>query len=109
MSESSQIGKESRGISDRLPRWYAVHTRSRHEKRIELSLRQAGVDTFLPLVREVHRWSEAQGSRASAVSLLPVCAHRAGNGGPAHRTENVRGTQFCRYAGFGVLNSRSGD
>lgn len=58
MSESSQIGKESRGINDRLPRWYAVHTRSRHEKRIELSLRQAGVDTFLPLIREVHHWSD---------------------------------------------------
>jgi len=38
--------------------WYAIHTRSRHEKRIEFSLRQAGVDTFLPLIREVHRWSD---------------------------------------------------
>jgi transcription antitermination factor NusG len=38
--------------------WYAIHTRARHEKHIDTSLRQAGIDTFLPLVREVHRWSD---------------------------------------------------
>jgi transcription antitermination factor NusG len=40
------------------PRWYAIHTRARHEKRIDLSLRRGGMDTFLPVVREVHRWSD---------------------------------------------------
>jgi transcription antitermination factor NusG len=39
-------------------RWYAVHTRARHEKQIELRLRQTGVELFLPLVTEVHRWSD---------------------------------------------------
>ncbi len=38
--------------------WYAIHTRARHEKRIDVSLRQAGIDTFLPLMREVHHWSD---------------------------------------------------
>ncbi|HEX6905413.1 MAG TPA: UpxY family transcription antiterminator [Terriglobales bacterium] len=58
MGECSQIAKVSSATTARLPCWYAIHTRSRHEKRIELSLRQAGVDTFLPLIREVHRWSD---------------------------------------------------
>jgi hypothetical protein len=40
------------------PRWYAIHTRARHEKLIDLSLRHGGIDTFLPVVREVHRWSD---------------------------------------------------
>jgi len=39
-------------------RWYAVHTRAPHEKQIEFRLRQAGVENFLPLVTEVHRWSD---------------------------------------------------
>ena len=38
--------------------WYAIHTRARHEKRIDVGLRQAGIDTFLPLMREVHHWSD---------------------------------------------------
>lgn len=38
--------------------WYAIHTRARHEKRIDASLREAGIDRFLPLMREVHHWSD---------------------------------------------------
>ena len=40
------------------PRWYAIHTRSRHEKKIEVRLREHGISTFLPWVRQVHRWSD---------------------------------------------------
>jgi len=38
--------------------WYAVLTRARHEKTIAHRLGQQGITTFLPLVREVHRWSD---------------------------------------------------
>src|SRR5438309_978091 len=38
--------------------WYAVHTRSRHEKRIAGELQSRGVTTFLPLVTEMHKWSD---------------------------------------------------
>jgi len=38
--------------------WYAVHTRSRHEKVVENRLQGQGITTFLPLVREVHRWRD---------------------------------------------------
>lgn len=38
--------------------WYAVHTRARHEKMVAYRLQQQGIATFLPLVREVHRWSD---------------------------------------------------
>lgn len=40
------------------PHWYAIHTRARHEKRINLGLQEVGVETFLPLIREVHHWSD---------------------------------------------------
>lgn len=39
-------------------RWYAVHTRCHHEKIVDQSLEQAGLRTFLPLVKEVHHWSD---------------------------------------------------
>jgi transcription antitermination factor NusG len=38
--------------------WYAVQTRARHEKVIAGRLREQGIETFLPLVTEVHRWSD---------------------------------------------------
>jgi transcription antitermination factor NusG len=39
-------------------RWYAVHTRARHEKKVAASLQGSGITTFLPLLNQVHRWSD---------------------------------------------------
>ncbi|MCC6395706.1 MAG: UpxY family transcription antiterminator [Bacteroidetes bacterium] len=41
-----------------VPRWYAVYLRSRYEKRASERLRENNVETFLPLVEEVHVWSD---------------------------------------------------
>lgn len=38
--------------------WYAIQTRARHEKRVESELQSKGVTTFLPLLSQVHRWSD---------------------------------------------------
>ena len=38
--------------------WYAVQTRARHEKVVAHRLQEQGVATYLPLVTEVHRWSD---------------------------------------------------
>jgi transcription antitermination factor NusG len=38
--------------------WYALQTRSRHEKIVAQRLGERGVTTFLPLITEVHRWSD---------------------------------------------------
>ena len=42
--------------------WYAVHTRARHERVVAHRLLEQGVNTFLPLVTEVHRWSDRKKS-----------------------------------------------
>lgn len=39
-------------------RWYAVHTRARHEKLVAERLQERGMTAFLPLVKETHRWSD---------------------------------------------------
>jgi transcription antitermination factor NusG len=38
--------------------WYAVQTRSRHEKAVAYRLGEQGIMTFLPTIREEHRWSD---------------------------------------------------
>jgi transcription antitermination factor NusG len=42
--------------------WYGLHTRSRHEKIVAQRLEERGVKTFLPVVTEVHRWSDRKKS-----------------------------------------------
>lgn len=38
--------------------WYALHTRPRHEKIVAQRLAERNVETFLPTVKETHRWSD---------------------------------------------------
>src|SRR5579871_1664414 len=38
--------------------WYGLQTRPRHEKIVAQRLEERGVTSFLPLVNEVHRWSD---------------------------------------------------
>jgi transcription antitermination factor NusG len=38
--------------------WFALKTRSRHEKLVARELAGGGVECFLPLVRRRHRWSD---------------------------------------------------
>jgi len=38
--------------------WYAVQTRSRHERVVDAQLREQGVSTFLPMITQTQRWSD---------------------------------------------------
>src|SRR5580698_5329634 len=49
--------------------WYAIRTRSRHEKVVAKQLDGLGVENFLPLVSSVHRWSN--GPRQVELPLFP--------------------------------------
>jgi transcription antitermination factor NusG len=42
--------------------WYGLQTRPRHEKIVAQRLDERGVTTFLPLVTEMHRWSDRKKS-----------------------------------------------
>jgi transcription antitermination factor NusG len=46
------------GIAAYEPNWYAVHTKARHEKRVTARLEEKQVYTFLPLFRQIQRWSD---------------------------------------------------
>ncbi len=52
--------------------WYAIHTRAKHEKRIAAELQKRGIETFVPVSREVHRWSDRV--KVLEVPLFPCYA-----------------------------------
>lgn len=41
-----------------IPQWVAVYTNPRSEKKTERNLIEAGFETYLPLRRELHSWSD---------------------------------------------------
>jgi transcription antitermination factor NusG len=43
---------------DLVEHWYALQARARHERTVEQRLRERGVSTFLPVVTEIHQWSD---------------------------------------------------
>lgn len=49
--------------------WYAVKTRSRHERVVAHELESQGVTSYLPLIAEIHRWSDRR--RKVELPLFP--------------------------------------
>lgn len=41
-----------------IPRWYAVHTSSRHEQKVAIQLQGKGIEHLLPVYQETHRWHD---------------------------------------------------
>lgn len=39
-------------------KWYAVYTRPRNEKKVYAALIETGIDTFLPLIKNLKQWSD---------------------------------------------------
>ena len=53
----------------RPPEWFALQTRYRFEKRVAEQLQAKGLEVFLPLRRENHRWSDRQ--KEITIPLFP--------------------------------------
>jgi transcriptional antiterminator NusG len=54
------------------PLWYAIATRSRHEKKVAAQLTEKNITTFLPLITETHRWSDRR--KVVELPLFPCYA-----------------------------------
>jgi transcription antitermination factor NusG len=39
-------------------RWYALYVRSRFEKKIDNALQEKRIECFLPMITEIHKWSD---------------------------------------------------
>jgi transcription antitermination factor NusG len=54
--EGMERAQELEFNAEKVPRWYAVFTMSRHEKQIAWHLGQREIESFLPLYKTKHRW-----------------------------------------------------
>ena len=81
-------------------KWYALHTRPRHEKAVVQRLSERGVDTFLPTVTEVHRWSDRKKKIESPLFSCYVFAKFISNRMDRLRVLRVDGV-------LGLVGSRS--
>jgi transcription termination/antitermination protein NusG len=80
-------------------RWYGLQTRPRHEKIVAHRLKGRGVTTFLPLLSEIHRWSD----RKKTVQLPLFSCYVFAKFAP-DRSERLR---VLRVEGvFGLVGSR---
>ena len=41
-----------------MPKWYALYTRPRFEKKVDLNLKKKGFESYLPLLTVLRRWSD---------------------------------------------------
>jgi len=45
-------------LSIQTAQWYSIQTRYRFERKVTAQLQRKGLQTFLPLLEELHRWSD---------------------------------------------------
>jgi transcription antitermination factor NusG len=50
--------RAARGVAVPAPRWYALYTRSRFEKKMLAALAERGVEVFLPMREVLSRWKD---------------------------------------------------
>lgn len=89
-----------KAISDPTLNWYALHTRSRHEKRVAERLASEEFETFLPVERTRRTWKN--GVHAEIESPLFPCYLFART--PVHR--RIRLLQLPGVLGFAASSSR---
>jgi len=88
--------------SDRAPEeacWYAIQTRCRFEKKAATQLQDKGIETFLPLVKQIHHWSDRR--QIVEVPLFPGYGFVRLTDSPACR---LRILQTVGVSGFVMFN-----
>ena len=79
--------------------WYAIQTRCRFEKKVAAQLQNKGIQTFLPLVKQIHRWSDRR--QIVQVPLFPGYGFVRLSDSPAHQ---LRVLQTVGVTGFVMMN-----
>lgn len=62
MSDCQLIFEPAQALPVEEPSWYAIQTVARHEKRVASHLLYRQIFTFLPLLQQVHEWSDRRKS-----------------------------------------------
>src|ERR1019366_8561182 len=79
--------------------WYAIQTRVRFEKKVAFQLQAKGIETFLPFIKQVHRWSDRH--QVIELPLFPGYGFVRIPAAPDHR---LRVVQTVGLTGFVTMN-----
>jgi transcription antitermination factor NusG len=79
--------------------WYAIQTRVRFEKKVAVQLQAKGIETFLPSMKQVHRWSDRR--QVIELPLFPGYGFVRIAAVPDHR---LRVLQTVGLTGFVTMN-----
>src|SRR5262249_48659344 len=90
------------GVADQAC-WYAVQTRPRYEKKVHSTLIHAGLDGFLPLTRQIHRWSDRRA--AIQVPIFPCYLFVRITPLPANRLLVLRASGVIGFVGMHGLGT----
>jgi len=82
--------------------WYAIQTRARFEKKVAAQLQRKGIEIFLPLIKQVHRWSDRR--QIVDLPLFPGYAFVHLDRDPAAR---MRALQTAGVVGFVSFNGEA--
>jgi len=85
------------------PNWFAIHTRSRFEKKVAEQLSEKQLQTFLPLRKEVHRWKDRYKPVELPLFGGYVFVHLSGH--PDARLRVLRTPGVVRIVGFGLQDA----
>src|ERR1035438_6734180 len=95
ISEAAQIP----GLAAEDYSWYAIQTRVRFEKKVAVQLQAKGIETFLPSMKQVHRWSDRR--QVIELPLFPGYGFVRIAAVPDHR---LRVLQTVGLTGFVTMN-----
>ena len=88
---------DDRAATGEPTQWYAIQTRPRHEKSAAAELEQKGIATFLPLVTQIHRWSDRR--KKVELPLFPRYAFVNIEPTPANRVSVLRTIGVLSFVG----------
>jgi transcription antitermination factor NusG len=87
------------GIESSLPQWFAVRTRYRFEKKVVAQLRHKSCEVYLPLLNELHKWSDRQ--REITTPLFPGYAFVRVGHSPAAWQNVLQTAGLLGFVSFG--------
>ena len=77
--------------------WFAVATKPRHEKRVAAELQERGFDAYVPVVKEIHKWSDRR--KTVDVPLFSCYAFVRVSPTPEHRVRVLRVNGVLQFVG----------
>jgi len=79
-------------------RWYAIHTRARHEKKVTTQLKEKDVIAYLPLIAQRRRWSDR--NKTIQMALFPCYTFVQLNASPEKRLAVLRTPGVVGFVGL---------